>query len=363
MVLQLAYIEETEFLLYLTATILGVELAFYFFYRYYTIKDDRLPLNKILLSFGMFYLLLISGTFILTVKRLFISDPNLQEIFYKIGSLSILFSPISFAFFIKIKEFSEIINLKIAQYILIFSLILFIIAIFLPSTLNFTYIFFIGLSLPILIFQIRLISTAKGNIKKRLLEVFIGNIVSIVSLFFTLKIITDLYIIGLSLLILSFLLTSIGVYRFPAFYEFRWKENLLKLVIINQKNNACLYSHDFSKIKVDHNNKDYEKLFSGGIIGIDSIISVITNTHGFINEITHLNSLILLELSSYHSTKIIFALVVKKDLKSNRYFLKSLKEQFESFYKDILRDLDNLKGSEEQLFGSFDIIIENLMHY
>ena len=362
MVLQLAYIEETEFLLYLTATILGVELAIYFFYRYYKIKDDRLPLNKILLSFGMFYLLLILGTFILTVKNLFISDPNLQEIFSRIGSLSILFSPLSFAFFIKIKEFSEIINLKIAQYLLIFSLTLFIIAIFLPSTLIFTYIFFIGLSLPILIFQIRLISTAKGNIKKRLFEVFIGNIVSLVSLFFTLKIITDLYIIGLSLLILSFILTSIGVYRFPAFYEFRWKENLLKLLIINQKNNGCLYSHDFTQIKVD-NNKDYEKMFSGGIVGIDSIISVITNTHGFINEITHLNSLILLDFSSYHSTKLIFALVVKKDLKSNRYFLKSLKEQFELFYKEILRDIDNLKGNEEQLFGSFDIIIENIMHY
>lgn len=362
MVLQLAYIEEIEFLLYLTATILGVELVFYFFYRYNKIKDDRLPLNKILLSFGIFYFLLISGTFILTVKSLFISDSNLQEIIYKIGSLSILFSPISFAFFIKIKEFSEIINLKIAQYLLIFSLTLFIIAIFFPSTLIFTYIFFIGISLPILIFQIRLISTAKGNIKKRILEVFIGNIVSLVSLFFTLKIITDLYIIGLSLLILSFIITSMGVYRFPAFYEFRWKENLLKLLIINQKNNGCLYSHDFTQIKVD-NNKDYEKMFSGGIVGIDSIISVVTNTQGFINEITHLNSLILLDFSSYHSTQLIFALVVKKDLKSNRYFLKSLKEQFESFYKDILKDIDNLKGNEEQLFGSFDIIIENIMHY
>jgi hypothetical protein len=92
------------------------------------------------------------------------------------------------------------------------------------------------------------------------------------------------------------------------------------------------------------------------------VLSEITNTKGeAINKIQQPDSFILLEYSSGISFQLIYALIVKKDLKSNNYFLKAIKNQFESFYREILRELDNLKGSEEQLFGSFDVIIENIL--
>lgn len=257
MLYQLTIIEEIQFLLYLTALILGIQLAIYVIYRFLKAKHEGLPLNKLILLFGVILIL-------------------------------------------------------------------------------------------------------------------IGNILSIVSLFSILEIITDInrseyitiiFFIGASLLTVGFILALIGLYTFPSFYGLKWEGNILKLLIINEKNNICLYSHDFSKIKSEHTQKDYEQLFSVGIIGIDIVLSAITNTRGEkINKIKQADSLILLEYSSGISFQIIYALVVKKDLKSNIYFLKSIKKQFESFYKEILRELDSLKGNEEQLFGSFEIIIEDLIY-
>ncbi len=199
-----------------------------------------------------------------------------------------------------------------------------------------------------------------------------GNIFSIVSVLSILHYITALNLssygiyfisIGMILLIIGFITALVGLYTFPSFYGFKWEGNILKLFIINEKNNVCLYSHDFSKIKSEYTQKDYEQVFSVGIIGIDIVLSAITNTRGEkINKIKQADSLILLEYSSGISSQLIYALVVKKDLKSNMNFLKSIKKQFESFYKEILKELDSLRGNEEQLFGSFDVIIEDVIY-
>ncbi|MFX1258365.1 MAG: hypothetical protein ACFFAN_10930 [Promethearchaeota archaeon] len=368
--------QEFQFLLYLTVIILGIQLAVYFFYRYYKIRDERLPLNKILLSFGMFFLLLISGAFILAINKFFITDPIIKEIYNKFGYIPIFFAAIAFLYFISVEEFSKIINLKIAKYLMIVNLIPIIVVIFMPTSAVFTVlivsIITLLTSIFILIFQIKLIRISKGIIKNRLLLIFIGANLSIASLFFFLEIITSFYpleiinilfFVGIVLLLTGLIVISLGVYEFPAFYEFKWKENLLGLFIINQVNNNCLYHHDFSERKFGGTGKHYKKLFSGGIIGIDSVLSAITDTRDEkISKIKQADSFILLEYENSFSYQIAYALVVKNDLKSNRYFLKSLKYQFESFYKEMLSEIDNLKGSEEQLFGSFDVIIENIMY-
>jgi hypothetical protein len=205
-----------------------------------------------------------------------------------------------------------------------------------------------------------------------IIQIFIGIMLSILSLisifqpntsFIPLEYSIVIFSIGTSLLIVGFFLTLMGLYAFPAFYGFKWEGNILKLFIINQKNNVCLYSRDFTEIKSEKKQRDYEQLFSVGIIGIDKVLSEITNTKGeAINKIQQPNSFILLEYSSDISSHIIYALIVKRDLKNNRFFLKLIKNQFESFYKEILRQLDSLKGDEEQLFGSFDVLIENILY-
>ncbi len=376
MLFQLNNVQEIEFLSYLTGIFLGLELVIYMFYRYHKTKDERLPLNKILLSYGMFYSLLILGIFISAINRFFISDAFEKELFYKIGLISILFSSITFLFFIRIEEFSKIINLRIARYIMLIGLISIIIIFFLP--VNFTISFIIVSILTIillsyiLVIQIKLIITSKGNIKKRLNLVFIGEVLDIISLSFIsesplgfsqIDFLSTLFFIGVILLISGFIVASLGVYAFPVFYEFKLKENLLKLYIINQDSNYSLFSHDFSDIKQDDAHIDHEILFSGGIIGIDIIISLITDTKNEnINKIKQADSFILLEYGTQFSSNIIYALVVKNDIKSNRYFLKSIKDQFESFYKEMLSELDNITGSKKLLFSSFEVLINNIIY-
>jgi hypothetical protein len=162
-------------------------------------------------------------------------------------------------------------------------------------------------------------------------------------------------------LISGLLIGSFGVYGFPAFYEFRWRENLLRLFIINRTNDKAVYTNDFFQVKDKGSKEDYKKLFSGGITGIDKIISEITNTKEKINKISQADSLILLEYGSDYASQITYALIVREDLKSNRYFLRAIKKQFESFYKEILIGLDLIKGSEEALFGSFDLILKEIL--
>ena len=50
-----------------------------------------------------------------------------------------------------------------------------------------------------------------------------------------------------------------------------------------------------------------------------------------------------------------------KDLISMRIFLRNIKSQFESFYRDILPSLDNIPKNQDLLFGSFDLILKNLI--
>ena len=108
-----------------------------------------------------------------------------------------------------------------------------------------------------------------------------------------------------------------------------------------------------------------DDLFSGAIDGIETMISTITSsTNRRVTEIDQGDSMILLEYGAKFPSPIIYALVVKKNLSSLRHLLKRLQGQFEAFFPEILRDLDQLskQGPESQFFGSFDIIVNNLMN-
>ena len=84
-----------------------------------------------------------------------------------------------------------------------------------------------------------------------------------------------------------------------------------------------------------------------------------------IYKIEQSDSLILLEYGSnlipQLTPQLTYALIVKKDLKTNHYFLRSIKYQFETFFKEILTDMDKIEGNIELLFRSFDLILNDLM--
>jgi len=384
MLLQLSEIREIQFLFCLTDIILGTQLAIFFFYRYHKINVERLQLNKILLSYGSICLFNVISAFILTINRFIISSPYIMELLNRIGYVLLFLSIITFLYFITTKEYSKIINLKVLKVLIILNLIPIILIILIPSnTLFFSFLKILLISLNLLLiatFQIKLIIKSKGKTKKNLIQLFIGGIFSFSSLFFIIEIcfnllylaeiLTSLLLLGTLSFIVGFITLLSGIFGFPAFFELNWEENLINLFIINQNNNNCLFKYNFSEIYQEgrilkEKNKDFQKrfedLFLGGITGIDRIIAEITNTkNGKINKIKREDSLVFLEYGSNFSSNITYALITKKDLNSNLYFLKSLKKKFEYIFKEVLIDVEDFE-EKVQLFKNFDVIIDDLL--
>jgi len=376
--------QELQFLFYLIPVTIGVQLALYFFYQYNKLQDANLKLNRILLSFGFFTLLMVLGALFINISRLFVSDAFSKEIFARIGWSSSLFSPFGFLYFINIKEFSNIMNLKILKIIMGLSLIPIIVVIVIPSARSPIFLasilFTILTAYYIFSFQIRVIRRAMGSIRTKFIQFVLGEIVSLTALGFAVPVglgilpkgINEIvFFTGVSILLTGFIILFFSGYEFPPFYEFEYRENLSKLFIINQENNSCLYYCNLAELIAQLIQKDKiieeasqtngDRIFSGAISGIESIIKIVTDTQAEkIDKIKHEDYFILLE----HGTivpSITFALLVKKDLSSLRYLLQSIKYKFELINKEILLNLNRFKEIQDRLFENFTPFIKIML--
>jgi len=369
-------LKEFQFLFYLIPVTMGFELVFYFYYQYFKIRDIKLKLNRVLLAFGTFILFIVIGPLWIQISRNFLEEgTQLYEIISRIGWGFAFLSTIGFSIFIIKKDFSQIININIVKILIILNLIPIIILIFTPSTrapIFLVSIIFILLNgINVIRFQIILVRKSVGKIKRKFFFFLLGALVSFPALGFAVvvgigilpPIINEIvYFAGVAILLLGFIIISFSVYEFPPFYEFEWRENLLKLFIINQKTREYLYFHDFTENLIDDLSQDDKaKLYSGGILGIESIITTITNTkEEKINKIEQKDSVILLNYSSV-IPYLTYALIIRKDLLSLGHLLDTIKLQFEVFYREILINLENLKGNQKLMFGSFDIILRGIL--
>jgi hypothetical protein len=376
MLFQIDFIKEFQFLFYLIPVILGLQLAFYFLYQYRKNKDVNLKLNRILLSFGLFILLMVFGALIIQIARNFVIDLNLQGVIFKIGWAMAFFSPIGLEIFILTEDFAKITNIKLVKILMALNLIAIVLAIIAPSTRSPLFIIAIILVLlngvNVLRFEVLLITNSVGKIKKKFIEFFIGTITSLTAIFFAIIVGLGLlrtfefelitYYIGIAFLLSGFIIIFFSAVNFPPFYEFEWRDNLSRLYIINGDNNQYLYYYDFTKNpRKGTIERRRDRLFSGGIIGIDTIISNITDTRDQkLGIIKHDNSYVLLEYGT-RPFNIIFALMIKKELTSIQHLLKRIKNQFESFYREILLNLNSIKGNQALLFGSFDVILKGII--
>ena len=371
---------EFQFLFYLIPVTIGVQLSFYFIYQYFKIQDVNLKLNRILLSFGILTFLLVFGALFLNIQRLFGGSET--DIFYRLGWAFALASPVGFLSFIAIEEFSVIMNLKFVRIVMglglipiIFVLIFGVSPIFIGS-LPFSVIsvyYIIG-------FQIKLIRRTMGNIKKRFKQFFGGELLSLASLPFAVMVGLGvfqspvkeiIYYCGVGLLTTGFIIIFISAYDFPPFYEFEWKDALLKFFVFNQNDYSIIYYCNLEEIsklldaplelRIEYSKTSGDRIFSGGISGIETVVNSITDSKGEkINRIQQEDSLILLEYGTDPSF-VTYALLIKKDMKSIYHFLKSLKRVFEVLFKEILLNLDDLKENKDLIFGSFDSIIKDFL--
>ncbi len=375
---------EIQFLVYLIVVILGIQLSFFFMYRYYRIKDIHLPLNKVLLVFGSFIFLIILGPLFVQISRNFIEPGLFDEIIYRFGWMLTIGATIVPSFYISKREFSVILNSNIAKILLILGFIPLILLTFINSTQS--LIFLISLSFSILNglyiirFMIILIKKSVGKIKKKFKLFFLGAMVSIPSLIYALfvalqilpPIITEIiYFIGVAELLTGFIIIYFSVYDFPPFYEFEWKKSLKRLFIIENIMKECLLYYNFETKdddqtkNINHLRNDYineiDKIIPGGIVGIEQIISTITGTlNEKINTIKGKDSVLLLKQGKEFKN-ITYILVIKKELESLNHFINVIRGQFESIFKEILLNLHKLKEDKGILFSSFNLIINKLL--
>ena len=357
-----------------TAIILGYELAVYFSLLYKKAKNENLELNKILLSYAFFFGILWTGQLMRMLNHYYIYDNPLIELFNK---LPIFLGSLSVAIFLLLNKpiISKIVSSKFLLLIILLMLLHNIIAILfyeINSPMFLVGSIFLMISLFYVAgFQTKILSHATGSVKKRLKIILFGELILIAGLFigrddmifFLFQEIFDISsIVGVFLLILGTMIIFFGVYRFPAFLEFDWKKSLLMLYIINNNNFKPLFIYDFtSKIETTQKRIKKDQLFPGGIIGIDSVISTITNqAKKSINKIHHSDLYFYIEHSDEPVDYITYVLLVKKDLKSFNFFIQLIKKQFQSFYSEILIDLEKYKNQFE-FFSSFDVILNDIL--
>ncbi len=387
MSLQISFLQEFKLLLVLTMFIFGLQISILFIYKYFKLKDENVKLNRVLLSYGFLVLMAMLGMLFFSLVTLFVPDPGSAELYRKLAYLSGIVAFLFFWLYVSNKEFSHVLTLKITRLFLFLTIIPIFLVVFLSSEsqeFRYSLIILIAEALFLVIFQINLIRRSVGTVKKRFIQIFIAALFMVISIglgansaFSILPVPKEIYdltfFLGFIFMMIGLSILYFALHNFPPILEFKWKDNLFKLVIFNQRNYSCLYLFDFPQMgikKVSENDKreslslkDSTELLSGGLTGINSIISAITNTQNEkIKKIKQGNSYILLEYSlKYQQIPITFALLVKEDLKSIRFFLSTIKVQFELFYKDILTKLDELGGNVEKFFSSFEVIIKNIL--
>lgn len=269
---------------------------------------------------------------------------------------------------------------------MILTLIPIVVVLVIPSTRSPIFlgsIFFTVLSAYyVLSFQIKVIRRSMGLIRTKFIQFFFGELVSLSSLGIAVPVGLGvfppglnemIYFFGVGILFTGFIILFFSGYEFPPFYEFEYRENLSKLFIINQKDNTCLFHYDLEELVAQLTQKkksdtpaprgDSDMIFSGGIVGIESVIAAVTGTQTEkIDKIKREDAFILLEYGTLEPF-ITYALVVRKDLSSLRHLLQSIKRKFEFYYKDFLLNLNNFSEIKDQgrLFEDFKPIIKNIL--
>ena len=361
--------------------ILDYQLAIYFLYLYRKHRKDKIGLNKFLLTFSSLFGIGATSYLFLVIGSFYIHDSYLAELFIRIG-VSLLQGGILVVLLILLsKPFLTLINSKVVKIVSVLSGISIIYLLFLyvkpivlfPSML-------IGLigGVYFLFFQIKLVKLTSGTVHSRLLMTLIGEVIFLIGMFLgsglsNIPVLFDVreffYFVGSYVVNIGLLAIIYGTFKFPGVLEFNWKNNLLKLYVIDARNLYELYSYDFGKIRSltnapepRNNNEKNNKIQSIGVAGISDVFDEITKTYqNRVKIIKYGNFSILLEYEKDPKSQFLFVLFVDKNMKSLQLFLKKVKTQFLMSYKSLLINFDIVDRFRETIFSGFDVILQNIL--
>jgi len=361
--------------------ILDYQITIYYLYLYRKHRKDKIGLNKFLLTFSNIFGVGATSYLFLVIGSFYIHDSFLAELFIRIG-MSLLQGGIIVVLLILLsKSFLTLINSRVVKIAIVL------------SGINVTYLLFfyvesIGLFPSILIgfigggyflyFQINLVKLTSGTVHSRLLMTLIGEVIFLIGMLLgsgltnipVLFGVRDFfYFVGSYVVNLGLLAIIYGTFKFPGVLEFNWKNNLLKLYVIDTRNLYELYSYDFNKlrnltIEPKSRNKTLKnnKIQSIGVVGISDVFDEITKTYqNRVKIIKYGNFSILLEYEKDPKSQLLFVLFVDKNMKSLQLFLKKVKTQFLMSYKSLLINFDIVERFRETLFYGFDVILQNIL--
>ena len=357
--------------------ILDYQLAIYFLYLYRKHRKDKIGLNKFLLAFSNLFGIGATSYLFLVIGSFYIHDSYLAELFIRIG-VSLLQGGILVVLLILLsKPFFTLINSRVVKIVSVLSGISIIYLLFL-------YVKPIGLFPSMLIgliggtyflyFQTKLVKLTSGTVHSRLLITLIGEVVFLIGMFLgsglpnisVLFEVRDIfYLVGCYIVNLGLLAIFYGTFKFPGVLEFNWKNNLLKLYVIDARNLYELYSYDFNKIRNlagDFSNEKNNPINSIGVVGISEVFDEITKTYqNRVKIIKYGNFSILLEYEADPKSQFLFVLFVDKNMKSLQLFLRKVKTQFLNSYGGLLANFDIVDKFRETIFSGFDLILQNIL--
>ncbi|MHA1253179.1 MAG: hypothetical protein ACTSRP_24570, partial [Candidatus Helarchaeota archaeon] len=344
---------------------------------YFKNRHKDLKLNDVILAFASFYTII---TISLFLKFLIFDIMDFES---KKESVALRYSFITIAIItylliIAKRKLTIIMDKRTNRILISFLLINYLIMII--AFENYYYIYF--LILTIIIFysiissQYNLIKNSVSTIRKKFIVLFLGQLFLSISLIFFnnplkipfIKEINPISVLFFSLIIIGALLTIFGGYKFPIYFDFRWKENILKLYIFHENTRKILFQYDFKNKIFPDKIESYEDqnksldLITHLITGIEKITSKALNNNNQMEIIKHGEFVFFIEYGDkYINSHIIYALISKKELENLKYLLKLIKEQFQGYYYEILKNLDLLFGYEKEIFLHFNNIIKELI--
>jgi len=357
--------------------ILDYQLAIYFLYLYRKHRKEKIGLNKFLLAFSNLFGIGAISYLFLVIGSFYLHDSYLAELFIRIG-VSVLQGGILVVLLILLsKPFLTLINSRVVKIVSVLSGISIIYLLFFyvkpiglfPSML----IGFIG-GVYFLYFQTQLVKLTSGTVHSRLLITLIGEVIFLIGMFLgsglpnisVLFEVRDIfYFVGSYVVNLGLLAIFYGTFKFPGVLEFNWKNNLLKLYVIDARNLYELYSYDFNTIRSltgDYNKEKNNPINSIGVVGISDVFDEITKTYqDRVKMIKYGNFTILLEYEKDSDSQFLFVLFVDKNMKSLQLFLEKVKTQFLKSYSGLLNNFNMVDRFRETIFSGFDLILQNIL--
>ena len=352
--------------------VIGCQISIYFFYQYHKRRKNNLNYDKILLSYGLMAILFVVGYWIQLINQFYISNNFLNNHSFKITGLFFLLAVILFLIYAT-RAFPQIFNTQSNKGMVLISFSA-IAALFLNEI---NYVFFIYMSIVgiiccfwVLICQIRIMKLTTGAVRTTLIKYTIGLSLSfsgaiITTLLFVNQLESTIYLTATIMIFIGFTISLMVIYNFPAFLEFQWQENLRGLYIFNKDSYNLLYSFNFDNYlnkETELNEAPLKDIFSRGLTGIQNLLDELTVSKGtMIDKIKQGDYFVFLDKGDRQISHILFALIVKRDMNSYKYFLKEIKKSFQDSYKNLIKNLELFKENQEQLFINFNEDIINLL--